>query len=123
MSGSNASARSFAMTCLFRGVTFANQQAQQLRDQSRFRLPFDLERAVEPHQHSRTVLRFGAAQLGARPHARSCLDRCNEAYLVQAVIESGCGVRWNHTELHYHRSDQWQSEIAVRDGASERTFA
>src|SRR6516164_6290208 len=102
-----ASARFPAITPLrssCRGIAFADQQTQQLGDQSRLCLAFDLERAIKSQKHPSIALRFDGA------------------HLVQTVIESGRRVWWDHAKLHDHGRNQRQCQIAVRDRAAERTF-
>src|SRR5262249_2448298 len=106
-----------------RGRVFADEQAEELCDQSRLRRAFDLQRALEPEQHPPPALRSGREQLGARAQARAGLDGGDEADLVQSIVEPGRGVRRDHAELHHHGGDQRQREIAVGDRPAERAVA
>ena len=49
---------------------FADEQAQELGDEGGFRLPFDLQRAVELEQHAPAALRLNREEVRARARAR-----------------------------------------------------
>src|SRR5262245_38991597 len=85
----SATRMSFAMGCSSRRTTFADQQAQELGDQGGLCLAFDLQHAVELEQHPPAALRLGGQEVCARAHARARLDRCDEADLVEPIVEPG----------------------------------
>ena len=66
-------------------------------------------------------MRLGGGEARAHAHACARLDRRNESDLVQPVIEPGRGIRRDHAELHHHRGDERQAEIAVRDRPADET--
>src|SRR5262245_15774973 len=130
MSLSAATGTSSAMGCssmrslpLARPIVFADQQAQELGNEGGFRLAFDLQRAAELEQHPPAVLRLRREERRTCAHARARLDRRDEANLVQSIVEPGRRIRRDHAELHHHRGDQRQSEIAVGDRPAEWTLA
>src|SRR5262249_10690224 len=130
MSFSAATGASLPMVCpsmrslpLARRVAFADEQAQELGDEGGFFLAFDLQRAVELEQHPAAALHLDRDEVRACAHARARLDRRDEADLVQAIVEPSCSVGRDHAELHRHRGDQRQSQIAVGDRPAERALA
>jgi hypothetical protein len=101
----------------------SNQQAQELGDQGRLRVAFDLQRAVELEQHPPTALRLGGEEVRSCTHACARLYRRDEADLLQSIVEPGRGVRRDYAELRHHCGDQRQVKKTVSNRPAEWAFA
>src|SRR5262249_38396413 len=77
----------------------------------------------ELEQHAPAALRIGGGEARSQTHACTGLDRSNKPGFVQAVVEGRGSIWWNDAELHDHRREQRQTEVAVGDRAAEWTLA
>src|SRR3984893_16154246 len=99
-----------------------DQKRQRLGDQGRLLRPLHFQRVQGLHDHLAAVSRLDSGERDAQPHARTSRHRRQEANLVDPVIQPRRGVTRDDTDLHSQRGHHRKRQIAVGDGAAERTF-
>src|SRR6266850_5463938 len=99
-----------------------DQQRQRLGDQGRLLRSLHFQRILGPHDHLSAVSRLDPGERDAQPYARTSRHGRQEANLVDPVIQPSRGITRYDTDLHRQRGHHRERQIAVSDGAAERTF-
>src|SRR6185437_16063618 len=92
----------------------------RLGEAGRFRCALDFDGEGELHLHAVSGDRLDRVHGPEQPDLRADPHRAREAHSIEAVVEAHRGAG-DLKQLVEQRDDQRQGQIAVRDGAAERT--
>src|SRR5215471_19666989 len=95
------------------GTALAYQHAQDFSNKSGLGFAFDLQRALQLKECPPVALGLGRSEGRTHAHARVCLDGRNKPDPVEAVVEPGYRIVWDHADFRYQCGEQGQGEIAM----------
>src|SRR5258708_3831985 len=99
-----------------------DQKRERLGDQGRLLRSLHFQRVVGLDGNRPAFSRLAPGEHDAQPHTRAGRHRCKETNLVYPVVQPSRGITRDDTDLHRQRGHHRERQIAVGDGAAERTF-